>query len=40
MIKIAYKYTESDIAEARKLDAISRQKRRAKKRELATTEVS
>jgi stearoyl-CoA desaturase (Delta-9 desaturase) len=40
MIKIAYKYTEADIAEARRMDDLSRQKRRAKKRELATTEVS
>jgi len=40
LIKIVYKYTDSDIAEARRLDNLSRQKRGLKKREPATAEVS
>ena len=40
LIKIVYKYTESDIAEARKLDDLAKQSRRAKKREVETAGVS
>jgi stearoyl-CoA desaturase (delta-9 desaturase) len=40
LIKIVYKYTEDEIAEARRLDELSRQKRKGKKRELATADVS
>jgi fatty-acid desaturase len=40
LIKIVYKYTDRDIAEARRLDDLSRQKRGLKKRELATAEAS
>jgi stearoyl-CoA desaturase (delta-9 desaturase) len=40
MIKIIYKYTESDIAEARRLDDLLRQTRRAKKRGLSPAGVS
>ena len=39
MIRIIYKYTDDEIAEARRLDAIARQNRRTKKRELASAEV-
>jgi stearoyl-CoA desaturase (delta-9 desaturase) len=39
LIKIVYKYTEDEIAEARELDQLSRQKRRPKKRELETADV-
>ena len=39
MIKIVYKYTDSEIAEARRLDALAREKRGARKRELATADV-
>ena len=35
LIKIIYKYTDDDIAEARQLDALSRQQRQARKPELA-----
>jgi stearoyl-CoA desaturase (delta-9 desaturase) len=42
LIKIVYKYTEDDIAEARERDTRSRQQRRARKqkRELETADVS
>ena len=40
LIKIVYKYTDNDIAEARRLDDLSRQKRKAQKRELAAVEKS
>jgi hypothetical protein len=36
LIKIVYKYNDSDIAEARRLDDVARNKRGLKKRELAT----
>ena len=39
LIKIVYKYTDSDIAEARRLDELSRQQRRSKKRDLAPVET-
>jgi len=35
LIKIVYKYTDDEIAEARRLDDLSKQNRRSKKRELA-----
>ena len=35
LIKIVYKYTDEEIAEARSLDAASRRQRKSKKRELA-----
>lgn len=34
LVKIIYKYTDEEIAEARKLDELAKQKRRAKKEEL------
>ena len=34
MIKIVYKYTDEEIEEARRLDALSRQKAKSRKREL------
>jgi stearoyl-CoA desaturase (delta-9 desaturase) len=37
LIKIVYKYTDSEIEEARQLDRLARQKRKLKKRELAAT---
>jgi stearoyl-CoA desaturase (delta-9 desaturase) len=40
LVKIVYKYTESDIAEARRLDELSKQKGRTKKRELETADVA
>ena len=40
LIKIVYKYTEKDIAEARRLDELAKAGRQAKKRELETADVS
>jgi hypothetical protein len=37
LVKIVYKYTDEEIAEARALDEAARQKRKAKKHELAET---
>ncbi len=39
LVKIVYKYTEADIAEARRRDTEARLNRQAKKRELATADV-
>ena len=39
LIKIIYKYTDDDIAEVRKLDAVSRQKRGLPQRPLAAAEM-
>jgi stearoyl-CoA desaturase (Delta-9 desaturase) len=36
MIKIVYKYTDAEIADARRLDQLAEQKRRAQKRELVS----
>jgi fatty-acid desaturase len=38
MIKIVYKYTAEDIAEARRIDNLARQKRKSPKRELVAHE--
>jgi stearoyl-CoA desaturase (delta-9 desaturase) len=40
LIKIVYKYTDAEIAEARRLDSLSRQKDESRKRELVTQDAA